>query len=50
VRENLGDFRRAYGYLNVSFLPTACLSSFHKTNMLLKNLKKDAINELGIKY
>jgi hypothetical protein len=28
----------------------ACPPTFHKTNMLHNNLKKDAINEFGIKY
>ena len=35
---------------NVSFPTTACPPTFHKTNMLHNDLKKDAINEFGIKY
>jgi hypothetical protein len=29
---------------------TACSPTFHKTNVLHNDLKKDAINEFGIKY
>jgi hypothetical protein len=35
---------------NVSFPTTACSPTFHKTNVLHNDLKKDAINEFGIKY
>ena len=35
---------------NISFPTTACSPTFHKTNVLHNNLKKDAINEFGIKY
>ena len=35
---------------NVSFPITSCPPTFHKTNVLHNDLKKDAINELGIKY
>ena len=35
---------------NVSFPTTACSPTFHKTNMLHNDLKKDAIYEFGIKY
>ena len=35
---------------NISFPTTACSPTFHKTNMLHNDLKKDAINEFGIKY
>ena len=35
---------------NVSFPTTACPPTFHKTNVLHNDLKKDAINEFGIKY
>jgi hypothetical protein len=35
---------------NISFPATACPPTFHKTNVLHNDLKKDAINEFGIKY
>ena len=35
---------------NISFPTTACSPTFHKTNVLHNDLKKDAINEFGIKY
>jgi hypothetical protein len=45
VRENLGDFRKSIQILTfLSPLP------FTKTNVLHYDLKKDAINEFGIKY
>ena len=34
----------------VSFPTTACSPTFHKTNILHNDLKKDAIYEFGIKY
>jgi hypothetical protein len=48
VRENLGDFRKSIKKNNVSFPTTACPPTFHKTNVLHNDLKKDAINEFGI--
>jgi hypothetical protein len=42
VRENLGDFRTACMYFNVSFPATACPPTFQKTNLLHNNLKKEA--------
>jgi hypothetical protein len=50
VRENLGDFWKSIKKINVSFPTTACPPTFHKTNVLHNDLKKDAINEFGIKY
>jgi hypothetical protein len=50
VRENLGDFWKSITKNNVSFPTTACPHTFHKTNVLHNDLKKDAINEFGIKY
>ena len=50
VRENLRDFWKASINFNVSFPTTTCPPTFHKTNMLHNDLKKDAINEFGIKY
>ena len=35
---------------NISFPNTARSLTFHKTNVLHNDLKKDAINEFGIKY
>jgi hypothetical protein len=35
---------------NVSFPTTACSPTFYKTNVLHNDLKKDAIDEFGIKY
>ena len=35
---------------NFSFTTTACPPTFHKTNVLHNDLKKDAINKFGIKY
>jgi hypothetical protein len=35
---------------NVSFPTTACPPTFHKTSVVHNDLKKDAINEFGIKY
>jgi hypothetical protein len=50
VRENLGDFRKSIQILTfLSSLPHVPLP-FTKTNVLLYDLKKDAINEFGIKY
>jgi hypothetical protein len=50
VRENLGDFRKLIQILTfLSPLPHVLLP-FTKTNVLHCNLKKDAINEFGIKY
>ena len=48
--ENLGDFRKSIQILTfLSSLPHVPLP-FTKTNVLLYDLKKDAINEFGIKY
>jgi hypothetical protein len=48
------DLRAKWGKswqtFNVSFPTTACSPTFHKTNVLHNDLKKDAINEFGIKY
>ena len=50
VRENLGNFRKSIQILTfLSPLPHVPLS-FTKTNVLHYDLKKDAINEFGIKY
>jgi hypothetical protein len=50
VRENLGDFRKSIQILTfLSPLPHVPLP-FTKTNVLHYDLKKDAINEFGIKY
>jgi hypothetical protein len=50
VRENLGDFRKFIQILTfLSPLPHVPLS-FTKTNVLHYDLKKDAINEFGIKF
>jgi len=46
VRENLGVFRKTS---KISFPATVCPPTFHKTNMLLNDLKKDAINKFRIK-
>ena len=35
---------------NFSFPTSACPPTFHKTKLLHNDLKKDAINEFGIKY
>ena len=35
--------------VNVSFPTTACSHTFHKMKVLHNDLKKDAINEFGIK-
>jgi len=49
VRENLGDFRKSIQILTfLSSLPHVPLP-FTKTNVLHYDLKKDAINEFGIK-
>jgi hypothetical protein len=50
MRENLEDFRKSYQNFNVYFPTTACPPTFHKMNVLHNDLKKDAINEFGIKY
>ena len=44
VRENLGDAR-----ISIKML-TKCPPTFHQTNVLHNDLKKDAIDEFGIKY
>jgi hypothetical protein len=50
VRENLGDFRKSIQILTLlSPLPHVSLP-FTKMNVLLYDLKKDAINEFGINY
>jgi hypothetical protein len=50
VRENLGYFRKSIQILTfLSPVPHVPLP-FTKTNVLHYDLKKDAINEFGIKY
>jgi hypothetical protein len=50
VRENLGDFWKSIQILMFLFpLPHVPLP-FTKTNVLHNDLKKDAINDFGIKY
>jgi hypothetical protein len=49
VRENL-RLPKIDSNFNISFLTTACSPIFQETNMLHNDLKKDAINEFGIKY
>jgi hypothetical protein len=49
VRENL-ELPNIDPNFNISFPTTACSLTFHKTNMLHNDLKRDAINEFGIKY
>jgi hypothetical protein len=49
VRENL-RLPKIDPNFNVSFPTTACSPTFHKTNVLHNDLKKDAINEFEIKY
>jgi hypothetical protein len=49
-RKNLGDFRKSIQILTfLSPLPHVSLP-FTKMNVLLYDLKKDAINEFGINY
>ena len=52
TRENLWDFWKASKSLTfLSSLPHASPNpTFHKTNILHKDLKKDAINEFGMKH
>ena len=45
-----GKLRKIDPNFNIFFPTTACSLTFHKTNMLHNDLKKDAINEFGIKY
>jgi hypothetical protein len=49
--ENLGDFRKASKILTfLSSLPVERPPTFHETNVLQNDPKKDAINNFGIKY
>jgi hypothetical protein len=50
VNENLWYFRKTCIYFNVSFPAPTCPPTFHKTNMLHNNLKKDQMTKFGIKY
>ena len=50
VRENLGDFRKSIQILTFLFPLSHVPLPFTKTNVLHNNLKKDAINDFGIKY
>ena len=50
VRENLGDFRKSIQILTFLSPLHHVPLSFTKTNVLHYDLKKDAINEFGIKY
>jgi hypothetical protein len=49
LRENLEDFRKVSKMIMFLFPLLHILPTFHKTNMLHNDLKKDAINEYGIK-
>jgi hypothetical protein len=50
VRENLGDFRKSIQILTFLSPLLHVPLPFTKTNVLHYDLKKDAINEFGIKY
>jgi hypothetical protein len=50
LRENLGDFRKSIQILTFLFPLLHVPLPFTKTNVLHYDLKKDAINEFGIKY
>ena len=50
VRENLGDFRKSIQILTFLYSLPHIPLPFTKTNVLHYNLKKDAIDEVGIKY
>ena len=50
VNENLWYFRKTCIYFNVSFPAHTCPPTFHKTNMLHNDLKKDQMTKFGIKY
>jgi hypothetical protein len=50
VRENLGDFRKSIQILTFLFPLSHVPLPFTKMNVLHYDLKKDAINEFGIKY
>ena len=47
MRENLGNSRKASNFFFISF--PACPPTFHKTNVLHSDLKKDAVKKFGIK-
>jgi hypothetical protein len=50
VRENLGDFRKSIQILTFLSPLLHVPLPVTKTNVLHYDLKKDAINEFGIKY